>query len=417
MTVPFSTQSPGIGGSIKQRYADFIVEEIQLDGSKRRAERFLKEDGFKSPSLIELPEKPGDRKFSQLHCDLEKVNCDTNNAISRLSRSIGCSKKRVGYAGLKDKRAITCQRISLFNPDLERLRQFHSPVLDLRNFEWKQERIEIGNLKRNAFTIIIRNIDGEKNEIHIKLEKLLKEIGSNGVANYFGEQRFGGIRNVTHLVGKAMIKGNLEEAVFLYLTHASEKEPEALKNARKQLAEQKDFAAALHAFPQENRFEKAMLNHLVKYPNDFAGAFSQLPKPMRYLFTHAYQSFLFNQIIAERISQGIGLQAQPEDVLMDGIPTAPLFGFETKFCDGKIGQIEKKTLENEGVSLTEFRVLQMPEVSSAGSRKKIVLYPQQTNILAIEQDELNPGKNKAMLYFELEKGSYATTVLNEIQKN
>jgi tRNA pseudouridine13 synthase len=413
---PFSTKSPGIGGVIKQRYSDFVVEEIGTDNRKCQAERFLKENGFENATPIEIPQRSDDRVFSQLHCDLEKINCETHLAIQHLSRFLQVSRKRIGFAGMKDKRAITCQRISLFQPNQEKLLQFRSKMMDLRNFEWKKERIEIGNLKGNAFTITIRNIGFDITETRERLEKSLEEIEKNGVANYFGEQRFGGIREVTHLVGKELVKGNPEKAVMLYLTHPAEKEPEELKKARKSLSETKDFSNASNEFPIQNRFERSMIHHLCKYPNDFAGAFSKLPKSMRYLFTHAYQALLFNEIIAERIRRGTGLKETDGDRLEEGIPTAPLFGFETKFSDGKAGQIEKEIIGKEGISLQEFRIPQLPEASSAGGRKKIALNPKKTEIKAIEEDELNTGKTKAALYFELEKGSYATTVLREIMK-
>lgn len=416
MDWPFSTKSRGIGGNIKQRYSDFVVEEIGADGKKCAAERFLEENGFENATPIEIPKRTDERVFSQLHCDLEKINSETHFAINHLSRFLQVSRKRIGFAGMKDKRAITCQRISLFQPNLEKLALFKSKMMDLRNFEWKKERIEIGDLKGNAFSITIRNIELDSMETEKRLEESLKEVEQKGVANYFGEQRFGGIREVTHLVGKELIKGNLEKAVMLYLTHPAEKELEELKEARKKLLETKDFSQASNDFPIENRFERAMIHHLCEYPNDFAGAFSKLPKSMRYLFTHAYQSFLFNQIIAERMEQGFGLKTIEGDVLEEGIPTVPLFGFETKFAEGKAGEIEKKIIGKEGVSLREFRVPQLPEASSAGGRKKIALHPKKMKMVAVETDELNAGKTKAALFFELEKGSYATVVLREICK-
>lgn len=439
MHTPFSTSTPGIGGQIKRRYSDFVVEEIQTNGKKCEVKRFWQENdpqekrntdnsnsfpienddqipGLQNATPIQLPPKPADRTFSQLHCDLEKINTETSLAVSHLARFLQVSKKRIGYAGLKDKRAITCQRISIFEPNVERLERFHSKMIDLRNFEWKKERIEIGDLSGNAFSITIRNIELDQNETKKRLEKSIQEILQNGVANFFGEQRFGGIREVTHLVGKELINGNLEKAVMLYLTHPAEKEPEGLKEARKKLLETKDFPQASNDFPIENRFERSMIHHLCRFPNDFAGAIGKLPKSMRYLFTHAYQSFLFNQIIAERMKEGFGLQPIEGDVLEKGTPTAPLFGFETQFADGKAGKIEKEIIGKEGISLQEFRIPQLSEASSAGGRKKIAQHPQKMKIVSIEKDELNEGKTKTTLYFELEKGSYATTVLREVMK-
>ncbi|MFH0954725.1 MAG: tRNA pseudouridine(13) synthase TruD [Candidatus Micrarchaeota archaeon] len=417
MQNPFSTKSEGIGGDIKRRYADFIVEEIQTDHSKRAVTRFVQENASESATPIEIPEKPKDSAYQHLHFDLEKINLDTNSAVSRIARFFHLSRKRIGYAGLKDKRGITCQRISAYEPDVETIKKFQSRGIDLRNFEWKKNKIEIGDLTGNAFTLIIRHIDFDITETGKRLEKNLMEIEQNGVANYFGEQRFGGIRNITHKVGKELVRGNFENAVMMYLTEPSEKEPVELTNVRKELKESKNFLAAARTFSENNRFEAALCQHLHQHPKDFVGALAVLPKAMRYLFTHAYQSHLFNEIIAERIKQGFGITPISGDVLENGSPTAPLFGYETKFSDADAGKIEKTVMASQGVSLTQFRIPQMAELSSKGSRKKIVLHPNNMKVLEITEDELNEGKTKVKLYFELEKGSYATTVLNEIIKN
>ncbi len=410
----YSTSCFGIGGKIKLRYSDFIVEEIARDGRIARVERFLKEGALDNPTRIIVPENPEKKDF--LHLDLEKFNSDVAFCIKRLTRYLQVSQKRIGYAGLKDKRAITCQRISLFQPPVGRLNEFSSKLMDLRNAEWNSERIEIGSLKGNQFTITIRAIELEEKETRKRILNFFAEAKKNGIANFFGEQRFGGIRQITHLVGKAFVKGNIEEAVMLYLTGQAEKEEDAVKSARKNLAETRNFSQAVNEFPEKYSFERAMIHHLCKNPNDFVNAFGKLPKSIRFLFTHAFQSHLFNRIIEERLKQGFELDAIDGDVLEDGIPTAALFGFESVLATGKAGEIEKKVLKEEGIELKDFFVKQMPEMSSKGGRKKIALQLHEPELLEIGKDEFNEGKLKAVVRFGLDKGNYATTALAELMK-
>ena len=334
----FSTNSRGIGGQIKRRYTDFVVEEVQEDGICR-AKRFGEEGTHLEEALL-VPKNPGKE---QLHLDMEKINKDTHYAIKRIARFLQCSKKRIGYAGLKDKRAVTCQRISIFKPNLERLALFGSSGIQLRNCKWANERIELGMLKGNCFTITVRDIDLSKAELKKGIEACFKEIKQKGIANYFGRQRFGGIRQVTHLVGKEFLKGDFEKGVMLYLTHTVEGEEEEIGNARESLAKSLDFAEATRLFPVKFSYERAMIHHLCKFPKDFVGAFAKLPKQLRYLFTHAYQSYLFNKIIEERFRQGLDLKTVKGDILIENKPTAPLFGFESGFAAGKAGEIEKET--------------------------------------------------------------------------
>jgi tRNA pseudouridine13 synthase len=159
-----------------------------------------------------------------------------------------------------------------------------------------------------------------------------------------------------------------------------------------------------------------MIHHLCRFPNDFVGAFGRLPKKLRYLFTHAYQSHLFNKIIEERFRQGIGLKNIEGDILEEGLPTAALFGFESKFAEGKAGEIEKKVLAAQGIELEQFKVKKMAEISSKGARKSIVLKPEKMQLLEIKADEFFPEKKCAKISFELSKGNYATTVLAELMK-
>ncbi len=414
----FFIKTPGIGGKIKRRYSDFIVEEITAN-HECKVEFFLasEEEKQKLREKISWPAKPeNEREINQLILEMEKFNLDLILALKIIARFIGVSQKRIGYAGIKDKRGITSQLISIWNPDYEKLKQFKSRSIFLKPLQWSNKRIELGELNANKFEITIREIDLEKKELEKRINECFNEL-QKGIPNYFGEQRFGGIRQVTHLVGKEFIKGNFEQAIKMYLTFSVPKEEEQVRNARKNLFESNDFSKALKEFPQKYRFERAILNHLTKYPKDFVGAFRALPKKLRYLFTHAFQSHLFNKIIKERIKQGISLNAIEGDILEEGIPTAPLIGFDSEFAEGVIGEIEKKVLQEEEIELNQFKINSMNEMSSKGSRKKIVLIPENLKLINIEEDEFNAGKLKAIISFTLSKGNYATTVLQEIMKN
>ncbi len=401
---------------LRKRIADFIVEEIAPGNEICGVKAFT--DAEKIAVEKKWPAALADERVNenQLILKMEKFNVDTANALRRIARALHTSRKRIGFAGMKDKRAITCQRISVWKADIELLKNFDSRYIDLREAEWGNKRIEIGDLVGNKFTIIVRNILLEKEELEKRVNMCFGEM-KNGIANYFGEQRFGGIRGITHLVGKEFILGNTENAVMLYLTAIDEREEEDVKIARKNLADTKDFSRAINEFPPKYRYERIIIHHLCKYPKDFVGAFSRLPKSLTYMFTHAYQSHLFNQIINRRIESGLGLNVVEGDVPEDGIATAQLFGFESKFSEGKIGEIERKVLEEEGVKPEDFYIKAFPQISSKGARKTILLFPGDLKLEEIADDEYFEGALKAKISFKLEKGNYATTVLRELMKS
>ncbi len=407
----FYTKTKGINGRIKERIKDFIV--IELDEQGKECELWLNEEKLDELQKMEIPENPKECKF--LWMEMQKFNLDVNEAIRRIARFNGVSKKRITYAGVKDKRAISSQKICFFKPETQRLKEFKSKFVKLGKTEWKKEKLRIGMLKGNKFEITVRKIELEKKETETRIKNCFKEI-EKGIPNYFGEQRFGGIRKVSHLVGKEFIKGNIKEGVMLYLTHTNELEEEEIRNARNNLKESEDYGKALKEFPIKFRYERAIMDHLNTQKEDFVGAFRKLPKALRYMFVHAYQSFLFNKIIEERINLGIGLEKADGEILINGFPSAPLIGFETVFAEGKTGEIEKKVLEEEGIELKQFYVKEMKEMSSKGTRKEIVLFPENLELKEISEDEFNEKKLKAKISFYLPKGNYATTVLKEIMK-
>ncbi len=410
--LPYLTTTPGLHGELKKRIADFYVEEVLPNGEVCRIEQLDKDPPQRVPIVI--PENPNPRKFDQLHIWMEKFNTETTFAIRNLSRGTGCSIKRIGYAGLKDKRGITCQRISLWQPNVEKLKGFMVKGMALHHASWSAQRLDLGDLRGNKFTITIRNIPFTTEEIETRMETFRQQI-LHGVPNYYGEQRFGGFRNITHRVGKLLLQNKIEEGIMLYLTSPSEGEEDFARVAREHLAATHDFDAALREYPLNCHFERAMIAHLQTDPKDFLGAFRRLPPKTRYLFTHAYQSDLFNQVVAERLRRKLMYPIEG-DILEGGIPTAPLVGSKTTRAKGLAGEIEASVLDKEHLSPSLFWHDDVPELSSFGTRKPMLLKIHDFQWNEIGDDEFNPGKQKVQVKFWLDKGVYATSALRELLK-
>jgi tRNA pseudouridine13 synthase len=415
----FITNTKALKARVKQRYSDFIVEETYKKNNKHEkclVSRFNTPwEKREKPEAMKVPENKEEKEH--LILELEKINTDTNKALALISRGIGVSKNRIGYAGLKDKRAITSQRISIFKPNIKLVERFGVKGLELRNPKWG-ERLELGDLIGNDFLITLRNISQDEKEIKEIIEKFSEEI-KDGIPNFFGTQRFGGKRMITHKVGKFLLDDKYKEAIMLYLTETFEEEKEDIKNARINLAKTNDFAQALKEFPRECRTEIAILNKLVKEPNNYSGALNALPKKIRFLFVHAYQSWIFNKIIEKRIEL-FGKKALSPiegDVLdKEGKVLSLLPGFESEFAEGKAGEIEKEIMKEEEMKFEDFRVKGQSELSSKGNRKEIALFPKNFELVKIFDDEFNEGKKACELKFFLSKGNYATTVLRELIK-
>src|SRR3989344_3766580 len=119
----FFTSSKGSGGRIKKLASDFKVKEVGLEKKTCKILAF-NDDSSKNSFENNWPQKEAGK--DQLVLTMEKFNLDQNNAIRIISRILGTSHQRIGYAGMKHKRAITSQKISIWNPDYDKIKNFKS---------------------------------------------------------------------------------------------------------------------------------------------------------------------------------------------------------------------------------------------------------------------------------------------------
>lgn len=417
----YSTDTDGLGGQLRQEVEDFIVKEITN-----------REEGQEGKYLI---------------LELVKRDWDTHHFTRTLAKILQISQKRISVAGTKDKRALTTQKISIFDIDASEIKKVHLKDIELKVLGRSRKSVELGDLWGNDFIITIRNIDRSPEEADKLLEKTTNEIlAQGGIPNFFGIQRFGSVRPVTHLVGKAIVEGDFEKAALLYIAEPFPDEPEETKQARQFVKETRNFKEGLKTYPLHLGHERAMMNYLIANPEDFAGAFLVLPKNLYKMFVHGYQSYIYNIIICRRMEKGLPLnQAVEGDIVCFknelGLPdssktekvtaetvnamnrlikrkrafiTAPLPGYDTEFASGVPGEIEQAVLEELKVPLQSFNIEEIPEMSSKGTRREILLHVEPK--FEVDEDDLNPGKSKVVLEFMLPKGSYATTVLREYMK-
>ncbi len=384
----FFTKSEGLGGRLRQRISDFVVEEIPL----RKGE---------------------DGEYTVFW--MEKFNWDTHLALRAVAKKLHVSAKRFGIAGTKDKRALTRQRISVWDPKnefVERLKELTIKDIKLYGFE-RGGKIRLGNLKGNKFIITIRDIDMPEEEIRRRLADVFAEL-SSGIPNLYGPQRFGDVRALTHLVGREMLKGNFESAVQLYLCKIFDKEPDDSKKARKFLSDNwsdpEAYPQALSNFPMRLKYERSMLDYLIKYPKDYAGALRRLPKRLRKMFLNAVQAEIFNKVVEELWGES------KEKVIKN--QTIPLVGFNTILSEkNKIHKRIIAIMNGIDISQKDFLMKNMPELRCSGSERDLLLKPKNMEIIKVFDDEYNEGKEAAQIAFKLPAGAYATVVLKEIMKS
>ena len=271
----------GIGGKLRTTPEDFVVREVSNYPPKKEKGRFT-------------------------IADVTVTNWETNHLVRDMSNWLHISRQRIGFAGTKDKRARTTRLMSFYNIPMTELSKVKLKDVEIEDIYVSDRPIKIGNLIGNRFEIIVRNIDNKIKSNSIKdIASAIEKYG--GFPNFYGIQRFGIVRPITHIVGKYIVNDDFENAVMSYVANPMGGEDKESYELRKQLDKTHDFAEALKSYPNKLNFEKAMLNKLVVDPKDFVGALKELPKNLLTMFVYAYQSYLFNRILSERIRKKIPL--------------------------------------------------------------------------------------------------------------
>ena len=137
---------------------------------------------------------------------VRKKEMTTWEMLDAISNHIGLKRRDIGYAGLKDKHAMTIQYISVMAIHEEKLKAFTHEKIKILNMQRHNNKIRIGHLKGNRFKIRLKKVLGVQKA---KLDSVLDWIKDNGVPNYFGNQRFGTDGNNWE-DGKKIIEGQLK---------------------------------------------------------------------------------------------------------------------------------------------------------------------------------------------------------------
>ena len=331
----FTTDTLGIGGRLRCYCEDFLVEELPK-------------------------EFPSCKEGDYVHFTLEKRNWETIAAVKSIAKSLGVSSNRFGYAGNKDKRALTRQRVAVWGVKPDRLKEVRIEGIRISDLVVSDSRLHLGDLEGNRFRIVVRNPDLTIDRFDETLKGTREQINANGVPNYYGYQRFGTIRPNTHLVGKKLVLGDVEGAVMSYLGSPCTTEKEDAEYARQYVDQTRDYRGALRLYPRRLGYERAMLDHLTKNHSDYVGAIRRLPKRLGRLLVQAYQSYLFNRILSTITETGLEI----------GNSFLPLIGFRTDVDDSPEREIVRTVLDCEGVTPRDFYIRAIPELSSEGTIRK-----------------------------------------------
>ncbi|MCL5679741.1 MAG: tRNA pseudouridine(13) synthase TruD [Candidatus Marsarchaeota archaeon] len=346
---------------------------------------------------------------------LQKKNWNTLQALGAVSNALGKGRKSTGFAGTKDRRALSVQLCSITDTDPERLLALRIPDIQI-NFAWKSDMpVKLGDLEGNRFEITAR---GGTEEATDSVNLANSEL--NGMfPNYYGTQRFGS-RGNNVAIGLALLKGDFEEAVIRFLTNSSNESNEDAREARSKLASELDFSKALQYFPKYLKYERQMLSYLALYGPNYRAALRVLPRQLLMMLVHSVESEIFNKTVEAYVKEG---HVYPRDGDLycnadrygfpdcskvstykkgdKGFITANIVGYETK----ELSEAEKNVLGEYGISKESFRLKQIPELRAKGSFRAV--------FAPYKDFSVSEGPDSITIKFSLPSGSYATVLLSE----
>jgi tRNA pseudouridine13 synthase len=386
---------------------DFIVKEI-IDLEK------LKEKKLKKLN------KEGKNKLDECYFfKLTKKNYSQIRAIEKISKIFHISKKRIFFAGTKDKLALTEQLICInhLNKNFEKnLDFFNNNIKDLKLEYISKEnfRLNLGDNEGNLFIITLRDLKDEEIK---KIKKNIETISKDGIFNYFESQRFGYANN-SHIIGKYLIKKEIDKAIYEILTSTPIENPQdeitnytdfIKKNYEKIINQNKNILKKIfEIIPNQRKEDLKIIEHLYKYKNDFYGAFRTIPKKLRTLYINAYQSYIFNETLnfIKKNYENINNIEKIEEI--------ELINSEFKCENEDITNFILNKIKEDNINLEDLKLNSMPEIKIKNIKRKIKIYPKEIKIINIEKDEFFENKNKIIIEFKLGSGEYATNVIQNL---
>ncbi|WP_437192449.1 tRNA pseudouridine(13) synthase TruD [Planctomicrobium sp. SH527] len=376
--------------------------------------------------VIERSSLPVGRSGEFAVYELRKTGWTTLDAIDKMAREIEIPRKNIEHAGLKDRHAVTTQRITIRNGPRQ---SFEDGEIFLNYLGQSTRPISADDISENTFRIVLRSLSERERDA---AEIAIPEIQQSGVPNYFDEQRFGSWFPEHGFIAEAWIRGRYEDAFRLAFA-----EPERTDNPEER--EQKailrenwgDWILCKQLLSRSHR--RSIVTYLCDHPTDFKKAWATVNGDLRGLYLSALQSDLWNRIVSASFAKEIS----PEQMVTLNLKTGPLNcpkvftkeqseryqRMQVPLPSGRLQlsefpdpELVETTLQEQGWKLHELKV-KFPRDRFFSRAYRPVMIPVQNFRGEFAADELSTGLSRLTLRFSLSRGSYATMVIKRLFLN
>ena len=369
-----------------------------------------KPENFFVKEIIDIPLK---ERGDYAYYILRKKNRNTIDVVRELSRRFRVPVKDITFAGLKDKNAVTEQYLAIKGIK-KPPKEVEGENYKLKLVGFSEQPLELGKFKGNYFEIVVRNVSKTERE---RAERNLPFVSKYGFANYFGEQRFGSIKNAKEFVVKYLLKGEYEKALKEYLLSYSD-----WKMKRKLKKLWGNWKEYLKAMPKNATYERKVVEELAKGVS-YKQAFLALPKNIRLMFSFTYQSYLWNRFLYRFVVRYFPYCEVPSGVkdwtlafykemnerVFEEIKDLeiPYLGVEYSPKNPKVKRIIEEVLKEEGITEEILNAERVGiKLFSDGVRRAIAI-PEGLKMKRLSRSVLK-------FSFTLPPGSYATVLLRKL---
>jgi len=376
-------------------------------------------DDFQVDEQISLP--PGGGQFALYN--LSKNSLGTLEAIQAVGHKWNVPPQAISFAGLKDRHAATSQYITIRGGPQRGLSQTNLQVEYIRQID---RPIHASDIVANQFRIVVRDLDTPEVSA---TNAALDEIQADGLPNYFDDQRFGSVGESGDLLAKPWCLGNYERAVWLALADSNVHDRPTDRNEKTILRQEwGNWKKCLERMRPSVR--RDVVNQLARQPTDFKRAITVFPHSLRSLWLAAFQSHLWNIVLARLIEQKVsGDQTQTHTIGPTRLPffhklsqqqrtqlqTAilPLPSARLHLENAELLPLYDEVMASEGMELRQVRVKYPRDTFFSKGERPAVFGPANLSH-SFASDDLYPGRQKLVLQFALPRGCYATILIKRL---
>ncbi len=354
--------------------------------------------------------------------ELKKTGMGTLEAVEAIRHRWQLEGSRISYGGLKDRHAVTTQWLTIRGGPR---RGLHQTNLELEPLGYLDRPYTPAQFRGNRFAIVIRDLTPEASA---NAQAAMADVRISGLPNYFDDQRFGSVGHGGDFIGEAWLKGDHERALRLAL---AEPNPHDRPSAREEKTILREcwgrWTEAKERLPRSHA--RSLVTYLVDHPTDFRGAFARVNRNLRSLYFSAYQSYLWNAVLARWITS----RTRPDQRLMVAFRLAefpvpcrlsvedrarleakiPLPASRSILPEPPLGTICEEEVTSRGLEWHQLRVKHLKDVFFSKGIREALFTPGELTWES-STDALHPRRQALTLRCTLPKGSYATVLVKRL---